>query len=50
MHAITCQNDCVKAEITITSKPDPVNPKSSIVTAWSVVAMLRNLASPVEFF
>lgn len=50
IHAITCQNDSVKAEITITSKPDPVNPKSSIVTAWSVVAMLRNLASPVEFF
>ena len=50
IHAITCQNDSVKAEITITSKPDLVNPKSSIVTAWSVVAMLRNLASPVEFF
>ena len=50
IHAITCQNDSVKAEITITSKPDPVNPKSSVVTAWSVIAMLRNLASPVEFF
>ena len=50
IHKITVQNGAAKAVLEVSSTPDPVNPKSSIVTAWSVVALLKQLASPVEFF
>ena len=38
--------------VTVAGTPcdDPANPKSSTSTAWSVVALLKNLASPVQFF
>ncbi len=49
-HAITIQGEHMKAEITVTSTPDPQNPKSSVSAAWSVVALLKNLASPVFFY
>ncbi len=49
-HAITLKGDYMQAEIKVTSTPDPVNPKSSVSAAWSVVALLRNLASPVFFY
>jgi len=49
-HAITLEGEHMKAEITVTSTPDPVNPKSSVSAAWSVVALLKNLASPVFFY
>lgn len=49
-HRVTVENDRAKAVIEISSKPDPSNPKSSITAAWSVVALLENLASPVQFF
>ena len=38
------------AELSIASKPDPANPKSSTSAAWSVIALLRNLVSDVVFF
>lgn len=50
VHKIVVENDSVTAVVEIASKPDPVNPKSSVMTAWSVVALLANLASPVQFF
>lgn len=49
-HAITLEGENMKAEIKITSTPDPVNPKSSVSAAWSVVALLKNLASLMFFY
>ncbi|MCC8126853.1 MAG: DUF108 domain-containing protein [Clostridiales bacterium] len=48
IHKITCKNDLAKAVIEISSSPDPTNPKSSTITAWSIVALLKSLASPIE--
>lgn len=49
-HRIQVENSFAKAKIEISSKPDPVNPKSSVITAWSVVALLKNLIEPIQFF
>ena len=49
-HIIRLHNDTMRAELAIFSTPDPVNPKSSICTAWSVIALLKNLASPICYF
>lgn len=50
LHRITVENDGVRALVEVASCPDPENPRSSVMTAWSVVALLRNLASPIQFF
>ena len=50
IHHIVLKNKIMRAELTVAGKPDPANPKSSTSTAWSVVALLKNLASPVQFF
>ena len=50
IHRITTENNLGKAVIEITSKPDPENPRSSIITAWSIVALLENLAGYIQFF
>ena len=44
------ENEKAKAVVEITSKPDPKNPKSSVTAAWSVAALLKNLADPVQYF
>ncbi|MCI5896768.1 MAG: DUF108 domain-containing protein, partial [Sutterella sp.] len=49
-HSIRLTNDLMQAQLTISSRPDPANPKSSTSTAYSVVALLKNLANPIEFF
>ena len=49
-HIIEAKNSIANVKLEFSSSPDPINPKSSTVTAMSVVAMLKNLASPVEFF
>lgn len=49
-HSIRLTNDLMQAQLTISSRPDPANPKSSTSTAYSVVALLKNLASPIQFF
>lgn len=49
-HKITVHNDSVRATLEVTSRPDAKNPKSSMVTAWSVASLLRNLADPIEFY
>ncbi len=49
-HVIRLSNRTAEAEIAISSDPDPQNPKSSTFTAWSVIALLDNLDSPVQFF
>lgn len=50
IHKVTVSNPLVKAVIEISSSPDKNNPKSSTMTAWSAVALLKNLASPMELF
>lgn len=50
IHKITVKNDSVEAVVRVSSKADTNNPKSSVVTAWSVVALLKNLASPIQMF
>lgn len=49
-HRVTVENEKAKAVVEITSKPDPKNPKSSVTAAWSVAALLKNLADPVQYF
>ena len=49
-HHLMLKNALMTADITISSKPDPMNPKSSTSTAWSVIALLQNIASPIRFF
>lgn len=49
-HRVTVENEKAKAVVEITSKPDPKNPKSSVTAAWSVAALLKNLAAPVQYF
>ncbi len=49
-HRIQIRNDLLHAELTIASRPDPANPKSSTSTAWSVLALLKNLTSSVVVF
>ena len=50
IHRVQVENESVTAIVEISSKPDKINPKSSVMTAWSVVALLHNLASPVQLF
>ena len=50
IHRISLSNGLMHAELSIASKPDPANPKSSTSAAWSVIALLRNLVSDVVFF
>ena len=50
IHHIVLKNNLMRAELTVAARPDPANPKSSTSTAWSVVALLKNLASPITFF
>ena len=49
-HFITIKGPRLHAEMMFCSEPDPANPRSSTSTAYSVLAFLRNLASPVVFF
>ena len=49
-HVIRLQNETAEAEISIRSAPDPQNPRSSTFTAWSVLALLQQLDSPLRFF
>ncbi len=50
IHHIVLKNKLMRTELTVAGHPDPANPRSSTSTAWSVVALLKNLASPVQFF
>ena len=48
-HCIHGQNASVRVTLETASLPDPENPRSSTLAAWSVVALLQNLASPYQF-
>ncbi|MBO7174019.1 MAG: DUF108 domain-containing protein [Burkholderiaceae bacterium] len=49
-HRITLDNGLWSGSMQFASLPDPANPKTSISTAWSVLALLKNLSSPLRFF
>ena len=49
-HRIHVQGFGVRADMEFASLPDPENPRSSTMTAWSVLALLGELASPVRYF
>lgn len=49
-HRLENENDRAQARIEVVAKPDPKNPRSSVTAAWSVVALLANLADPVQLF
>lgn len=49
-HEITLENKLAKATIKTQAVPDAENPKSSIITAWSVAALLESIVSPIKFF
>ena len=50
MHRVTVKNNLVRAVLEVSSKPDPANPKSSMITAWSIASLLENLAAAIEFY
>lgn len=49
-HRIHVQGFGVRADMEFASLPDPENPRSSTMSAWSVLALLDELASPLRFF
>ncbi len=49
-HRIHVQGFGVRAEMEFASLPDPENPRSSTMTAWSVLALLDEMSSPVRYF
>ena len=49
-HRIRLQNALVSAEITVSARPDPANPRSSVSTAWSVLALLKSRIAPIAYF
>jgi aspartate dehydrogenase len=48
-HNIVLEGDRVKVSIKIESTPSPDNQKSSSLAAWSVIALLKRLASTITF-
>lgn len=49
-HRITLKNDLMHAELSISSRPDPENPRSSVSSAWNVLTLFKDLASPMVYF
>lgn len=49
-HRIRVRAGTMRADLTFASAHDPANPRSSVSTAWSVLALLKNLKSTVSFF
>lgn len=49
-HRILVEGFGVRADMSFASRPDPENPRSSTMTAWSVLALLDELSSPVRYF
>ncbi len=48
-HRIQLKGHTVKVTVEIDSKPSPNNPRSSTLAAWSVIALLKKLVSPIVF-
>jgi Predicted dinucleotide-utilizing enzyme len=49
VHEIRVTNKEGTANIRFASKPSD-NPRTSSITAWSVISLLKNIAEPVRFF
>lgn len=49
-HRVTAEGYGVRVSMEFASAPDPANPRSSTLSAWSVLALLDELTSPVRFF
>lgn len=49
-HSCTAEGAGVRVSMDFASLPDPNNPRSSSLSAWSVLALLESMASPVCFF
>lgn len=49
VHEIFIKNEEGTAEIRVAGVPSD-NPKTSSITPWSVIALLKNIAEPVRFF
>ena len=49
-HCVHAENGIITTDISISSLPDPDNPKSSTSAAWSVLNLLKNLAAPVFYY
>ncbi len=49
-HSIRIKNNLIHAELSFSALPDPANPKTSVSTAWSVLAYLDSITSSVSFF
>lgn len=48
-HEIQLVGETIKVNVIIDSKPSDNNPKSSTLAAYSVIALLKNLVSPIVF-
>lgn len=48
-HSIKLVGETINVEITIETTPSKDNPKSSTLTAYSVISLLRNLVAPIAF-
>lgn len=48
-HKIKLKGESIKVDVIIESKPSDDNPKSSILAAYSVIALLENLVAPITF-
>ena len=48
-HEIQLTGDTIKVTVVIESSPSVNNPKSSTLAAYSVIALLKNLVSPIVF-
>lgn len=50
VHRVRLTSELADAVIEVSSRPDPQNPRSSTITAWSIVSLLQNLNSAVQFY
>lgn len=50
IHTIDIESNNTRVTIQIANMPDLENPRSSVIAGWSLVALLKQLVSPVIFF
>lgn len=48
-HSVTLRSDSSDLTTMIENLPDPENPRTSMITALSVIALLRGMAGPIRF-
>ncbi len=49
-HKIKLDGESIKISISIEALPSPENPKSSVLAAYSVIALLKKLVSPISLY